>query len=56
MYKEWVGGMGVGGGWEVEGGLYLPIGLFGASLSPRRTSHRPRQDWRALRDISLTQG
>ena len=25
-------------------------------MSPRSASHMPRQDWRALRDISLTQG
>ena len=48
--------MGGGGGWEVGGRLYLPMGLFGASMSPRSASHRPRQDWRALRDVSLTQG
>ena len=24
-------------------------------MSPRSASHRPRQDWRALRDVSLTQ-
>ena len=47
--------MGGGGGWEAGGGLYLLIGLFGASVSPRSASHRPRQDWRALRNISLTQ-
>ena len=52
MYKGvggWEGG-GVGGGgrWEAGGGLYLPIGLFGVAMSPRSTSHRPRQDWRAI--------
>ena len=48
-----------GGRWEAGGGLYLPIGLFGVAMSPRSTSHRPRvprQDWRALRDVSPTQG
>ena len=25
-------------------------------MSPRSVSHRPRQDWRALRDVSPTQG
>ena len=45
-----------GGGWEAGGGLYLPIGLFGVAMSPRSASHRPRQDWRALRDVSPTQG
>ena len=25
-------------------------------MSPRSASHRPRQAWRALRDVSLTQG
>ena len=48
------GGVGDGGGWEARSRLYLPIGLFGASTSPRNASHRPRQDWRALRDVSLT--
>ena len=42
--------------WEAEGGLYLPIGLFGVVMSPRSASHRSRQDWRALRDDSPTQG
>ena len=49
-------GVGGGGGWETGGGLYLLIGLFGVAMSPRSTSHRPRQDWRALRDVSPTQG
>ena len=49
------GGAGGGGGWEARGGLYLPIGLFGAAMSPRSAGHRPRQDWRALRDVSPTQ-
>ena len=44
------------GGRERAGGLYLPIGLFGVAMSPRSASHRPRQDWRALRDVSPTQG
>ena len=35
--------------WEAVGGLYLPTGLFGVALSPKSASHRPRQDWRALR-------
>ena len=60
MYKgvgRWEGGgVGGGGGWEAGGGLYPPIGLFGVAMSPRSTSGRPRQDWRALRDISPTQG
>ena len=60
MYKGmggWEGG-GVGGegGWEAGGGLYLPNGLFGVAMSPRSASYRPRQDWRALRDVSPTQG
>ena len=45
-----------GGGWEAEGGLHHPIGLFGVAMSPKSVSHRPRQDWRALRDVSPTQG
>ena len=39
--------MGRGGGWKAGGGLYLPIKLFGVAMSPRTTSHRPRQAWRA---------
>ena len=55
---EWVGGGGVGGGggWEAVGRLHRPTGLFGAAMSPRSASHRPRHDWRALRDVSPTQG
>ena len=48
--------MGGGGGWEAGGGLYLLIGLFGVAMSPRSAIHRLRQDWRALRDVSPTQG
>ena len=44
------------GRWEAGGGLYPPTGLFGVAMSPRSASHRPRQDWRALRDVSPTQG
>ena len=43
----WVEGRG-----EAEGRLTLPLGPFGVAMSPRSTGHRPRQDWRALRDIS----
>ena len=46
-WVEGAGGVGGGGGWEAGGGLYLPIGLFGVAMSPRTTSHRPRQAWRA---------
>ena len=66
MYKGvggWEGGervggglVGGGGGWEAGGGLHRPTGLFGVAMSPRSASHRPRQDWRALRDVSPTQG
>ena len=49
------GGVGGGGGWEAGGRLYLPIGLFKAAMSPRSANHGPRQDWRALRDVSPTQ-
>ena len=60
MYKGvggWEGGgVGGGGGWEAGGGLHLPTGLFGVAMSPRSASHRPRHDWRALRDVSPTQG
>ena len=45
--------MGWGGG-EAGGGLHHPIGLFGVAMSPRSASHRPRHDWRALRDVSPT--
>ena len=44
------------GGWEARGGLHLPTGLFGVAMSPRSASHRPRHNWRALRDVSPTQG
>ena len=54
MYKGVDGWEGVG--WEARDGLYLPIVLFGAAMSPRSASQRPRQDWRALRDISPIQG
>ena len=60
MYKGvggWEGGgVGGGGGWEAGGGLHRPTGLFGVAMSPRSASHRPRHDWRALRDVSPTQG
>ena len=46
------GGVGGGGKWEARGGLTPPLGLFGVAMSPRSTGHRPRQDWRALRDVS----
>ena len=49
----WVEGA---GGWEAGGGLHCPTGLFGVAMSPRSASHRPRHDWRALRDVSPTQG
>ena len=54
-------GRGVGWGgwrgrWEAGGGLNLPIGLFGVVVSLRSAGHRPRQDWRALRDVSPMQG
>ena len=48
--------MGGGGRWEAGGRLNLPIGLFGVAMSPRSVSHRPRQDWRALGDVSSMQG
>ena len=37
------GGVGGGGGWAARDMLHLPIGLFGAPMSPRSASHRPRQ-------------
>ena len=50
------GGAGGGGGWEAGGGLHRPIGPFGVAMGPRSAGHRPRQHWRALRDVSPTQG
>ena len=44
------GGVSEGAGGKPEAGYnYLSAGLFGAAMSPRSASHRPRQDWRALR-------
>ena len=40
----WVGGR---RGWKARGGLYISIGLSGVVMSPRSTSYRPRQAWRA---------
>ena len=59
-----VGGWGGGGGgrvegvggWEAGGGPHRPTGPFGVAVIPRSASHRPRHDWRALRDVSPTQG
>ena len=34
-------------GGKPKAGLYHPIGLFGVAMSPRTTSHRPREAWRA---------
>ena len=48
--------MGGGGGWEAGGGLHRQTGLFRVAMSPISASHRPRHDWRALRDVSPTQG
>ena len=42
--------------YKAGGGLHRPTGLFGVAMSPRSASHRPRHDWRALRDVSPTQG
>ena len=50
------GGVGGGGRWEAGGWLHRPTGPFGVAMSPRSASHRPRHDWRALRDVSPTQG
>ena len=60
MYKGvggWEGG-GVGGGgeWEAGGRLHHPTGPFGVAMCPGSASHRPRHDWRALTDVSPTQG
>ena len=44
------------GGWEAGGGPHRPTGPFGVAMSPRSASHGPRHDWRALRDVSPTQG
>ena len=45
-----------GGGWEAGGGPHRPTGPFGVAMSRRSAIHRPRHDWRALRDVSPTQG
>ena len=50
------GGVSGGGGWEAGSRLHYPIGLFGVAMSLRSASHTPKQDWRALRDVSPTQG
>ena len=55
-WVEGMGGVGGGGGWEAGGGLHCQIGLFGVAMSPRSVGHRPRHDWRALKDVSPTQG
>ena len=34
---------GAGGGWEAEGGLNLPLRLFGLAIDPTGASHRPKQ-------------
>ena len=35
------------GGWEVRGGLNLPLGLFGLAMDPTSASHRLKQlEWR----------
>ena len=44
------------GGWEAGGEPHRPTGPFGVAMSPRSAGHRPRHDWRALRDVSPTQG
>ena len=54
--RRWRRLEGGGGSWEAGSGLHHPIGLFGVAMSPRSVSQRPRQDWRALRDVSPTQG
>ena len=41
---------------EAGCGLNFPIGPFGVAMSPKSASHRSRQDWRALRDVSPMQG
>ena len=40
-------GLGDGGGWEVRGGLYPPLGIFGLVMSPRSASHRPKHAQKA---------
>ena len=46
-----------GAGGKPEAGYTVQLhGLFGVAMSPRSASHRPRHDWRALRDVSPTQG
>ena len=48
--------MGGGGRMEAGGRLNLPVGLSRVVMSPRSAVHRLRQDWRAFRDVSPTQG
>ena len=51
MHKEDVyagkGVVGGEGGWKDEGWLYLPTGLFRASMNHKSASHRSRQASRA---------
>ena len=55
-WVEGAGGVGGGGGWEAGGGPHRPTGPLGVAMSPKSASHRPRHDWRALRDVSPTHG
>ena len=52
--------MGGGGGWRGWVGSRRRVTpsnwTVGVAMSPRSASHRPRHDWRALRDVSPTQG
>ena len=46
-----------GAGGKSEAGYTLQLDcLEYVAMSPRSAGHRPRQDWRALRDVSPTQG
>ena len=53
----WREGMGVvGAGEKLEAGYTFQLDCLVHLMSPRSASYRPRQDWRALRDVLLTQG
>ena len=46
----------LGAGRKPEAGYTVQLDCIGVAMSPRNASHRPRHDWRALRDVSPTQG
>ena len=54
--RGWVGWVEGAGGKPDTGYTFKLDCLEQLCMSPRSASHRPRQDWRALRDASPTQG